>query len=107
MRRLGEVRAAHRLDAELTAKLRNHFEFGLCVRSKAIDCDDDWDAEPPYIAPSLDLYASFQYPGSSSDWLLLDAHSPVAHAGLLSWTGRVWSRARWSLTLARGARFWR
>jgi acyl-CoA thioesterase II len=48
--------------------------------------------EPPFIAPSLDLYASFQYPGSSSDWLLLDAHSPVAHGGLLSWTGRVWSR---------------
>ena len=50
--------------------------------------------EPPYIAPSLDLYASFQYPGSSSEWLLLDAHSPVAHGGLLSWTGRVWSKER-------------
>jgi acyl-CoA thioesterase II len=50
--------------------------------------------DPPYIAPSLDLYASFQYPGVSSDWLLLDAHSPVAHGGLLSWTGRVWSRQR-------------
>ena len=50
--------------------------------------------EPPFIAPSLDLYASFQYPGIASDWLLLDAHSPVAHGGLLSWTGRVWSRER-------------
>jgi acyl-CoA thioesterase II len=50
--------------------------------------------EPPFIAPSLDLYASFQYPGSSSEWMLLDAHSPVAHAGLLSWTGRVWSDDR-------------
>jgi acyl-CoA thioesterase-2 len=50
--------------------------------------------DPPFIAPSLDLYASFQYPGSSSEWLLLDAHSPVAHGGLLSWTGRVWSRER-------------
>ena len=50
--------------------------------------------EPPYIAPSLDLYASFQYPGGSSEWLLLDAHSPVAHGGLLSWTGRVWSKER-------------
>jgi acyl-CoA thioesterase-2 len=47
---------------------------------------------PPFIAPSLDLYASFQHPGSSSDWLLLDGHSPVAADGLLSWTGRVWSR---------------
>ena len=50
--------------------------------------------DPPYIAPSLDLYASFQYPGTSSEWLLLDAHSPVAHGGLLSWTGRVWSMQR-------------
>ncbi len=50
--------------------------------------------DPPYIAPSLDLYASFQFPGASSEWLLLDAHSPVAHGGLLSWTGRVWSRDR-------------
>jgi acyl-CoA thioesterase II len=50
--------------------------------------------DPPFIAPSLDLYASFQFPGSSSEWLLLDAHSPVAQGGLLSWTGRVWSRQR-------------
>ncbi len=50
--------------------------------------------EPPFIAPSLDLYASFQYPGHSSEWLLIDAHSPVAQGGLLSWTGRVWSEER-------------
>jgi acyl-CoA thioesterase-2 len=48
--------------------------------------------DPPYIAPSLDLYASFQYPGVTSEWLLIDAHSPVAQGGLLSWTSRVWSR---------------
>lgn len=47
---------------------------------------------PPFIAPSLDLYAAFH--GPSSEWLLLDAHSPVAGEGLLSWTGRVWSRSR-------------
>jgi acyl-CoA thioesterase len=51
-------------------------------------------AAPPFIAPSLDLYAAFQDPTSGSDWLLLDAHSPVAQAGLLSWTGRVWSETR-------------
>lgn len=50
--------------------------------------------DPPFIAPSLDLYASFQHPGSTSDWMLLDAHSPVAQGGLLSWTGRVWSKER-------------
>lgn len=50
--------------------------------------------EPPFVAPSLDLYASFQYPGTSSEWMLLDAHSPVSQGGLLSWTGRVWSDDR-------------
>jgi acyl-CoA thioesterase-2 len=50
--------------------------------------------EPPFVAPSLDLYASFQYPGSSSEWMLIDAHSPVSQGGLLSWTGRVWSKDR-------------
>ena len=47
-----------------------------------------------FIAPSLDLYASFQDPPGSSGWLLLDAHSPVARDGLLSWTGRIWSERR-------------
>ncbi len=46
---------------------------------------------PPYIAPSLDLYAAFHGPGHRSDWLLLDAHSPLAQDGMLAWTGRVWS----------------
>jgi acyl-CoA thioesterase II len=50
--------------------------------------------EHSFIAPSLDLYAAFQHLGSGSAWLLLDAHSPVADAGLLSWTGRVWTRDR-------------
>jgi len=50
--------------------------------------------EPPFIAPSLDLYASFQHPGTNDEWLLLSGHSPVATAGLMSWTGQVWSRDR-------------
>ncbi len=50
-------------------------------------------AEPPFIAPSLDLYAMFQHSGREADWILLDGHSPVAGDGLLSWTGRVWSEA--------------
>jgi len=50
--------------------------------------------EPPFVAPSLDLYASFQHPGSASEWILLDTHSPVSEGGLLSWTGRVWSEDR-------------
>jgi acyl-CoA thioesterase-2 len=47
-----------------------------------------------FIAPSLDLYASFQHSGSGDEWLLLDGHAPVSADGLLSWNGRVWSRDR-------------
>jgi acyl-CoA thioesterase len=58
--------------------------------------------EPPFIAPSLDLYASFQNLGTSDEWLLLDGHSPVADDGLLSWTGRVWNRDRQLLASGGG-----
>jgi acyl-CoA thioesterase len=56
--------------------------------------------DPPFIAPSLDLFASFHHGGQDAAWLLLDGHSPVAGDGLLSWTGRVWSEA--GLLLASG-----
>jgi acyl-CoA thioesterase len=59
-------------------------------------------ASPPFIAPSLDLYAAFQDPTSESEWLLIDTHSPVAQAGLLSWTGRVWSETRTLLASGGG-----
>jgi acyl-CoA thioesterase-2 len=49
--------------------------------------------EPPFIAPSLDLYAAFGHPGCEAEWLLLDGHSPLATGGLLSWSGRVWTRS--------------
>jgi acyl-CoA thioesterase II len=47
-----------------------------------------------FIAPSLDLYVSFQHSGGQDEWLLLDGHAPVSADGLLSWNGRVWSRDR-------------
>jgi acyl-CoA thioesterase-2 len=47
-----------------------------------------------FIAPSLDLYASFQRSGQHDEWLLLDGHAPVSADGLLSWNGRVWGRNR-------------
>jgi acyl-CoA thioesterase len=48
--------------------------------------------DPPFIAPSLDLYAAFQHTGAGEEWLLLEGHSPVADDGLLSWNGRVWTQ---------------
>jgi acyl-CoA thioesterase-2 len=50
--------------------------------------------EPPFIAPSLDLYVAFQQCATNDQWLLLDGYSPVADDGLLSWTGRVWNLER-------------
>jgi acyl-CoA thioesterase len=64
-------------------------------------------ADPPFIAPSLDLYAAFQDPTSESEWVLIDAHSPVAQAGLLSWTGRVWSEERTLLAAGGGQAIFR
>jgi acyl-CoA thioesterase-2 len=58
--------------------------------------------DPPFIAPSLDLFATFQHSGRDADWLLLDGHSPVADDGLLSWTGRVWTREGRLLTSGGG-----
>ena len=46
---------------------------------------------PPFIAPSLDLYVAFHQPVPDEEWLLADGHGPVAKAGLMGWTGRLWS----------------
>jgi acyl-CoA thioesterase II len=48
-------------------------------------------AEPPYIAPTLDLNVAFHRPASDHDWLLCDGAAPVSTAGLFGWTARVWS----------------
>ncbi len=62
---------------------------------------------PPYIAPSLDLHAAFHGPGHRSEWLLLDAHSPLAQDGMLAWTGRVWSEDRRLLASGGGQALFR
>ena len=48
-------------------------------------------ADPPFIAPSLDLYVAFHAPAPADPWLLADGYSPVAGDGLVGWTGRLWS----------------
>jgi acyl-CoA thioesterase-2 len=49
--------------------------------------------QPPYIAPSLDLYVAFHEPDAGAEWLLTDGHAPTAGDGLVGWTGRLWSPA--------------
>ncbi|HWW45781.1 MAG TPA: thioesterase family protein [Acidimicrobiia bacterium] len=51
-------------------------------------------ADPPFIAPSLDLYVAFHEPAPADPWLLADGFSPVAGDGLVGWTGRLWSSTR-------------
>jgi acyl-CoA thioesterase-2 len=47
--------------------------------------------EPPFIAPSLDLYVAFNEPAPEAEWLLADGDAPTAGHGLMGWSGRLWS----------------
>jgi acyl-CoA thioesterase-2 len=49
-------------------------------------------AEPPFIAPTLDLNVAFHRPTAEHDWLLCDGTAPLSTRGLFGWTARVWSR---------------
>ena len=45
----------------------------------------------PYIAPSLDLAMSFHGDEPGSDWLLIDAFSPLSAHALVAGRASVWS----------------
>lgn len=47
--------------------------------------------EPAYIAPNMDQSVHFHSPAPVSEWLLVDAHGPIAGAGLMGCESRVWS----------------
>jgi acyl-CoA thioesterase len=44
-----------------------------------------------YLAPSLDLSVSFHHLDPAAEWLLVDAHAPLARDGLVAGTAKVWS----------------
>jgi acyl-CoA thioesterase II len=46
-----------------------------------------------YQAPSLDLAVWFHELDPTSEWLLVDAHSPLARDGLVAGHARIWSEA--------------
>jgi acyl-CoA thioesterase II len=46
-----------------------------------------------YVAPSLDLTCQFHRPAPASEWLLVEARSPLAADGLVAGTSRVWDEA--------------
>jgi acyl-CoA thioesterase II len=59
-----------------------------------------WNASTPphrpwplrHLAPNLDVSALFHGAAPREEWLLCDAHSPVASEGLVGCHGRVWAR---------------
>lgn len=63
-------------------------------------------AHPPgdlgVIAPTVDVNAQFHRGASESEWLLVEGVAPVAEAGLVGFSSRVWSRDRRLLASASG-----
>jgi acyl-CoA thioesterase len=47
--------------------------------------------EPAFIAPNMDQNIHFHRAAPTSEWLLIDAHGPVAAGGLMAGESRVWS----------------
>jgi acyl-CoA thioesterase len=45
----------------------------------------------PYVAPSMDLMMSFHGAGADSDWLLIDARSPLSRHALVAGKASIWS----------------
>ena len=55
----------------------------------AADAPHPWP--PPYLAPNLDLSASFHDFAPAEEWLLCDAHAPVARDGVIGCHGHLWT----------------
>ncbi|HUR78944.1 MAG TPA: thioesterase family protein [Acidimicrobiales bacterium] len=47
--------------------------------------------EPAFIAPNMDQSIHFHRAAPQSEWLLIEAHGPVASGGLMGCESRVWS----------------
>ncbi len=47
--------------------------------------------EPAFIAPNMDQSVHFHSSAPTSEWLLIEAHGPVAGRGLMAGESRVWS----------------
>lgn len=46
----------------------------------------------PYLAPSMDLVMSFHLSGRDSEWLLIDAVSPLSDGALVTGKSSIWAR---------------
>ena len=89
---------------------RATFDDPFCDAARALLLIDTmiwpaaWRRHVPdnYYAPSLDIAAWFHRPAHASGWLLSEAHSPIAEAGLVGGTARIWSEGG-SLVASGGA----
>ena len=45
----------------------------------------------PYVAPSMDLVLSFHTAGTDSEWILVDAVSPLSEGALVAGRADIWS----------------
>jgi acyl-CoA thioesterase II len=57
----------------------------------AVQAPHDWPRR--WIAPNLDLTVTFHAPACGEEWILCDAESPAAAAGLAGAAGRLWTRS--------------
>lgn len=74
------------VDAGRLAVLVDTFQWPAAVRGHD-------GATLSYVAPSLDLTCYFHQDASASEWLLVEARSPVAGEGLVAGTSRVWDES--------------
>jgi len=72
--------------------------FGRAARAAVLIDANIWAAhwrmlnsEPAYAGPSLDLTLWFHDGGDYSDWMLIDAASPIAADAVVHGTGSVWT----------------
>ncbi len=71
----------------------------------AADAPHPWP--PPYLAPNLDLAATFHELAPDQEWLLCDAYAPVAREGIIGCRGHLWTQSGRMLASANATLFCR
>ena len=73
------------VEAARVAMLCDLMGWPSVVRALAPGLEESW------MAPNLDVTVTFHQPPAGSEFLLLDAESPIATGGTIGASGRVWS----------------
>ena len=78
------------LDACRSVVLLDTFQWPAAHQAHVARGPDD----AAFVAPNIDLSIRFHTAAPSSEWLLVDARSPVAAGGLMACDAQVWSEER-------------